>query len=775
MKLALVSSLILFAFVFTSCTSQKKIEPDDEFAVEANSGKGAESAASPLEADLSLDDLGAKPVAADKKESAADTSDSSLENELNSLDDNASAKKPAEPVKDELTLDQPPQNVAQQETTAAPQEPVATPAQPQAAVEIPPPQPLSLTEVAPVQEAAPTPIPQETPAAVTPSKIATIANVTYQANSNGGTVAIGADQPLKFTTRLNSTTNQFVLEIENSTIPKKLKRTLNTKDMASSIGSVDIYQKAGSNVSRFVVQLRPGSPEPMVQPEGNTLLIIGGGAAAAVASSADQPTSAAPQDLQGSAIDGKSLAQPAEEIVDLNMAGIMSSDNLEEFLISNNRFYGKKISIETNQMEIKEAIKFIAEESGVNMIIDESVDGKVSLKLKKVPWDQALILLLKSKKLGFKRQGSVLRIGKIEDFKRDELEAVEMKEARRSKAPSIVKRFFIGYADITDLEKKIATYLETIATVQLAAKSTVTSGSLAGSQLPAAAAKLKESIGSVLSDKRTNSLIVTDTEENMVKITKLIEALDTQPQQVLIEGKVVEAKESFTRGLGVNWSSGTIQGPVSTNRGAIGITPILDPGATVLDGSFTWGNLDILGSLTARIALGEREDKVRVLSSPRIAVLSNVKAVISQTVGLLIPISTTSGTGSGTTTVQNQIVPVGVTLDVTPLVSNEGTVTLELDIQRSFLSQVDSKTPDIRSVKTKVIVKSGQTAVIGGIFESETREATSGVPGFKDLPILGKLFQSEREGKSKNELVIFVTPTILKPVVGTEKKTTEIQ
>ena len=152
--------------------------------------------------------------------------------------------------------------------------------------------------------------------------------------------------------------------------------------------------------------------------------------------------------------------QADNEIVDLATPGIMSSDDLEEFLISNNKFYGRKISIETNRMDMRDALKFISEESGVNIIIDESVNGNVSVKLRNIPWDQALILLLKSKKLGFKRQGSVLRIGKVEDFRAEEREAVEMKEARKARSPFIVKRFFIGYADVKDLEGKIKTYLD---------------------------------------------------------------------------------------------------------------------------------------------------------------------------------------------------------------------------------------------------------------------------------------------------------------------------
>jgi len=725
MKNIVINGLVLFTLMVTACTSTKNIEPEDEFAVEA--GVEAESAKAGRE-DSALGDLLENPK-------SENNLDANLENELDSLSAEATPETPA-PTK-ELKLD---------ELAAQPiaQEP---PSVPEPVVEAP---------------FVPATITQETSPllATQPAKMAIINNLTYQTNNNGGTIVISADQPLKYVTRLNSVTNQFVLEVENSSIPRNLKRSLNTKDMASSIGSVDIYQKPGSNITRFIIQLRPNSAEPTIQPEGSSLLVIGAGV--------NGVASSAPNSLSQSPVSALSLSDSATsekqntEFADLTSEGIMSSDNLEEFLISNNTFYGKKISIETTNMDLDSALKFIAEESGVNMIIDDGIQGKVSLKLKSIPWDQALILILKTKGLGFKRQGSVLRIGKIEDFRRDEEQAVALKADRQVRAPLIIKRFFIGYADIDDIVKKIEEHLTQGNASDSAPAPTAGGG--AGNRAAAPQAR-SQAVGKVMGDKRTNTLIVTDTEENMIKISKLIEALDTQPQQVLIEGKVVEAKESFTRGLGVNWNSQP-NAATSVNRARIGINPILDTGAVVLDSAFTWGQLDILGTLNAQLQLGEREDKVRVLSSPRIAVLSNESATISQTAGLLIPVSTTT---NGVTTVSNQIVDFGVTLKVTPLVSNEGTVTLTLDIDRSFLARVDADAPEKRNAKTKVIVRSGQTAVIGGIFESEARSANSGVPGLKDIPILGRLFRSEAEGKSKNELVIFVTPTILKPVVGAEK------
>lgn len=792
MKRSILSVVVAMLLVLTACTSHKKMESDDDFSVEANDGAESPAAAAK---EVPTDDLSLDGAETAKSETAAEApkakaagagdSDSALENELNSLDapakgEQAKAEPAAPPASsDDLSLDEPKAEVA-----AKPVEQTAKPTQ-EDLNEIPPPEAVNLTPATPPvaagvgqapaagAEAAPaTPAPVVT-AAVTEAP-ATINTVQYKANSNGGTIAIGSSQPLTFTTRLNATTNQFVVEVQNSLIPKKLKRTLNTKDMASSIGSVDIYQKEGSNVSRFVVQLRPGAAEPIVQPEGNSLLIIGGANAgtapsptteigAVPADSGETAAAAAPAPEAAAPAEGASMAGSEPEarvpvsskkstggVVDLNTDGLLNYASLEDFLMSNSKFYGKKISIETADMDIRDAIKFIADESNTNIIMDDGLSGRVNIKLREVPWDQAFVLLLKSKKLVYKRQGNVIRVARLEDIKKDEEDAILMKDARRVKEPLIVKRFFIGYAPIDDLATKIKDYL----TITDTKKAVVDPNS---------------SQGKVIADKRTNSLIVTETEENIKKIQSLLTVLDTQPQQILIEGKVVEAQESFSRGLGISWiASGAATG---VNKGKFAITPKADSGPAVLTGDFTWGQLDFLGSLTASLSLGEKEQKVKILSSPRITVLSSESASISSNQTIQIEGGTTTGSAGVTASKISQTV--GINLTVTPQASNEGTVSLTLGITRSFAGAEQSTFS--RSASTKVIVKSGQTAVVGGIYESNNSEATSGIPGLSSVPVIGNLFKTSNYAKDKNELLIFVTPTILKPIRGEETKSSFIK
>lgn len=770
MRKIILLSLLASIFAFTSCSSQK-IDSDDDFSVEAGSGdaSGDDLALDGADGSAKADDLsleegsGDKPADSAQSEAAPD-SDLALENELNSLD--TSNNKPAEPPpaaasSDELSLDEPGQEVAKTDTP-----PPAVEEPPPPAPEVAPPvaeTPPAEVAPAPVE---PDPVTAETPAPTPSGEPATITNLQYKGNSNGGTIAISADKPLTFTTRMNSTTNQFVVEVQNSVIPKKLKRSLNTKDMASSIGSVDIYQKDGSNVARFVVQLRPGSSDPIIQQEGNSLLVIGAavaqnGAAEAPAQAqapeatappevvATEPakTESAPAEPETPQVAEVEPSAPAETTVaaadDETSApkvkgGILNYETLDQFLMNNTKFYGKRVDFETYGMDTAEALKFLAEEGGINMIMDDPVlqMGKVNLKLRDVPWDQAFVLILKSKKLVYKRQGNVVRVATLADIKKDEEDAIAMKDARKIPEPLAVKRFFISYAEIGDVSQKIADYLKLL---------TPADGK----------GPVDPNAGKVLIDKRNNFLIVTDTEANLKKVEQIITALDTQPKQVLIEAKIVEANEDFSHALGVTWS---LTKTVPSTTGYSSTLQASNTGAIQVQ----WANLDVFDNLNALLNLAETESKAKVLSSPRITVVSGNGAVISSTSDVVTQTASTIGSGTGTTA-GVQRTPVGITFSVTPTANNGGTVKLALSINRSSPSGGQGGTSQ-KNAQTELYVKSGATTVIGGIYQTAQVEGENGIIGLRKIPLLGILFKNANFSTKKEELLMFITPTILKPL-----------
>lgn len=685
-KKRLTSLVLVMSLISFSCSTKKKVV-DDDFGVEDETGT-----------ELSLDDTA---------ETASDP---------NSKDEFAEFDKPAQDEQPALTEANPPSD----ETLDIPVE------QPQevAAAEPPP-----VTE----QSAAEQPV-IEQPAADQPA--ARISDVKFLGNSNGGTLVINADYPLQYKTRMNSNTNQLIVEVQNAVVPDRLKRALNTKDMTSNIGSIDIYQNSNSSVARFVVQLRAGSQEPLVQPEGNSLLIVG-----------------SPSAIRDQQTPGAMAAGEGAESDEAASLGIMSSESIEDFLANNNKFFGRKISIETTDMDIRDVLKFISEESGINMIFDDNIAGRLSLKLRKVPWDQALVTVLKSKKLAYRRQGQVLRIGPVEVLAKEEEDAIRLKEAKLKNESLVVKNFSINYADVAALESKI--------------KDFISEGAVAGQT---------QGRGKVTVDARTNSLIVTETSTKLSQVEKLIMLLDSQPQQVLIEGRVVEASENYARAIGVNFGFNlpqtgdanlVIPGRDRVITGNSSSSRFYSPSATfnpraagAFTGSLWVGQFGAFGDLSTRLALDETEEKVKILSSPRIAVVHNSQATIKQGSVIQVPSTETTTAGTATTTQTFKEVEVGVNLDVKPLISSIGTVNLDLKIERSATTGTGTRTQ--REIKTNIIVKSGETAVIGGVFTSDVTNTRTGIPGLKDIPILGTLFRTDSNGSQKTELMFFISPRILK-------------
>lgn len=740
-------TLGIFVLNLLSCASQQSGE-EDSLTTQAYNGSEEGGQAESGGADDGFSEFGNEATAtapsevgdgtaspdsvadAPPADSGADP-DLSLENEVNQAsgsDQQFGQDELDQQAKSELQPDAP--------AGENPPDVAALPETPIAEVETPAP---TIDESLSAAEPVPAP---EVPA--TMEKPVEITGLKYKANDSGGTVVIESTAPVTFTTRSNPDLKQYVIEISNSLLPKKLKRTLNTRDIKGAVGAVDAYQANGSQVARIVVQMRDGFPEPTIQQEGNSLLVItSAGESLNVAhhksdsESADYPDGAT-ELTQGNS-DGN---------VDLNSNNILASQSLQEFLSGNTKFYGRKISIETSNIDVRDALKFITDESGVNMVITDEVKGNISLKLRQVPWDQALVMIMKARKLGYSRQGNVLRIVPLDDLKKEEDDANKMALAKRNIEPLKVRAFTISYAKVEDLDKKVKDFLT--------------------------------ERGKVVGDTRTSTIVVTDIQDSLNRVAKLLEGLDAAPPQVLIEGKIVEASDSFTRSVGVNWGfTGVDKVLGSGSQGPINMRPNLNVGRSNrntggLDLGINVGTLDLFGELSATLSLYEKEDKIKVLSSPRIVTLSNEKADISQTNEL--PVKTVSLV-NGVQTVTYQFKPLTLKLEVTPQITHEGTVIMKVAVNRQIKGPAVSLTDDTFSVNsreanTRVIVKNGQTAVIGGIYRTDLTEGVTGVPWLKDIPFLGSLFKATTTDRQRSELLIFLTPRIL---AQTETTTANIQ
>lgn len=708
-------------------------------------------ASTPVEEDLSLDGLDtSSETSTNGTEAGGDFSgfeDSDVDQQAK---ENKIQSEPPGQGDEDLALEDELQQVEgkqqpQVEAPAAepvPTETIADVAPAPAPAEPPPPEPA--LEESPFAEApidapspAPTPeppVPEPTVAETIPAPaeemepVASITDLKFKSNESGGTVVIEGSKPLNYTTRSNPDLRQFIVEVENANLPNRLKRSLNTRDIKGSVGAIDAYQNSGSKMARFVIQLREGVAEPTVQVEGNSLLIVASSEATSTEVAAAEPQ----------ADEQPAEEQPVEEITASESDKILPSRDLSEFLAGNTKFYGKKISIETKSMDIRDALSFITEESGVNMVISEEVKGNVSLKLRQVPWDQALVVIMRARKLGYTRQGNVLRIAPLDDLKAEEDDANKLALSRKTVEPLKVRMFPVSYAKVDELEKKIKDFL--------------------GER------------GRVVGDVRTNALVVTDIADNLERAAKLIASLDTQPPQVLIEGKIVEAKESFTRTIGVNWgASGSPIKLGSTPRGPVNMNPSfsINPAASTpgnLNFNLSVGTLDFFGTLQAALSLSEKEEQVKVISAPRIMTLTGEKADITQTTEVAVRQVTQSATGSTETF---QFKPLTMKLEVTPQVTADGAVIMKVNVNRQFQGADTSGAGqgafavNSREANTRVLVKNGETAVIGGIYQSDATDGEAGVPWFREIPLIGYLFKTKNIGKDKSELLIFLTPRIV--------------
>lgn len=571
-----------------------------------------------------------------------------------------------------------------------------------------------------------------------------ISDIKYLANQAGGTVVVDTTGPVEYRTRQNESTNQFILELANAHLPKRLKRPYIMKEFEGEFAAINAYQSPSSTTARVVVQLRnPG--KALVQQEGNSILIL--------PPTVENLAIAADDAEEGEVGDEDEMDESQERedkdpTYDVAAAErdekAMGARTLDEFFSGDNKFYGRRLSIQTKDADVRDALNFIAEYSGINMIISDDVGGTISLKLRDVPWDQALITIMRAKQLGYIRQGNVIRISTLGVLKSESDSARSILLSQKSLVPTRVRVIQVSYANVDNLTKQLAPFLS-------------------------------EGRGRIGFDNRTSSLIVTDTDEVINRIVRLVKNLDIPPMQVMIEGKVVEATEEFQRSVGVNWQFDGENVNLSPSGGANGGPLDLRAGLTVssissdrlkgnpLAMSLQVGRLDVLGELGAILSLAESETMVKILSSPRIVTLNNETAQITQEGQILTNSTVVDQAGNKKSSVERT--PLTLSLNVTPQITAAGSVILDVKVKRQFASGLDvvteARAVNTREAQTKVLVDNGQTAVIGGVYQSDNSQGESGVPVLKDIPVLGWLFKSRAKDFQKNELLIFLTPRVI--------------
>lgn len=458
------------------------------------------------------------------------------------------------------------------------------------------------------------------------------------------------------------------------------------------------------------------APEPAPAPTSETPLVVESPADDEVRLRNDDP--AAGQDESTSGFESQRISQAARE------------------------YHGEPISLNLTDADLKDTLQSLAEISGLNIVVHPDVSGLVTVNMRGVPWDQVLDQVLKMNDLSYEIEGSVMRVAPRAQFQEEaqaEQEQLQL-EALSTPLQTVIKRVSYGTAS------EVAAVLrgETGASV------------------------LSER-GSVVVDDRTNTLIIRELPRYMDTVLSIVEHLDAAEPQVHIEARIVETNKEFSRTLGIQWGFAGVADAAHGNttglefpnnvsgEGAVNLIRGNDNGVL----SLSMGNVLNTFTLDATLQAAENDGLANILSTPSVTVLNNEQAEIQS--GVSVPIQTVANN-----TVSVQFVNATLRLLVTPHVTADGTVLLDIDIQkrqpRPDLLVADATNLPIatREARTRVIVRDGGTTVIGGIYEVETNEAEDRVPGLANIPLLGHLFRNKSRQESNDELLIFITPRVLK-------------
>ena len=440
-------------------------------------------------------------------------------------------------------------------------------------------------------------------------------------------------------------------------------------------------------------------------------------------------------------------------------------------------YAGEKLSLNFQNIEVRALLQVIADFTNFNVVTSDTVTGNVTLRLKDVPWDQALDIILQAKNLGLRKSGNVILIAPKDELNAKEKIELEAKQQIAALEPVRTQSFQLNYAKAQDIANGL--------TGQSTGGS---SGSGSGT-----ASRILSPRGSVVFEVRTNQLFVSDIPSKLEEIQSLIAKIDIPVRQVLIESRIVIADDSFGRSLGVRLGAADLRGvrggipgysvggdtrvSAGGNLNAVASQTLQNGSTGVAQADTNFLNLPATGQngfnpatfalslfgasanrfLNLEISALEADGKGKVVSSPRVVTADQQKALIEQGEELPYQVATSSGATS------LQFRKANLKLEVTPQVTPEGNVILDVDVTKDSVGRATAAgfAINTKHVKTQVLVENGGTVVIGGIFEQNDREDITKVPFLGDVPYLGNLFKTRTTTSSKTELLIFLTPKIV--------------
>jgi type IV pilus assembly protein PilQ len=586
-------------------------------------------------------------------------------------------------------------------------------------------------ETAKIEEPAPAPsLPAQATASVH------VKDVTFEPKDGFVRFTVQLDTENAEVTKLGQT-DAPMLRIANADLPKLLERTLDTSEVAGEvIQSISTYREGNDTIIAASIT---GSTEHRHWKKGNKLMWDFRASTHAANTTKEQPA--------------RVLNYGEQATSGFQSTAIQIPSTLAE---GAPRYKGRRISLDLKDADIQNVLRLLADVSKLNIVAADDVKGRVTIKLRNVPWDQALDIILRAKGLDKTRNGNIIRVAPVEVLRKEEELRIERAKARVELEPLSVRLLPVSYAVAGDVKPQVTALLSPRGKVNI--------------------------------DARTNVLVVEDIAEVLLKVERLVRTLDTQTPQVLIEARIVEANTSFSRDLGIQWGGsvsatqqfGTSTGLAFPNQiriagAADDLTNNVSEGvlgdpsyavnlpAAVGSGvggglGFVFGSAGGAALLSLRLTASEQTGKVKIISSPKVVTLDNREARILS--GEKVPITVLTANGPTT-----RFIDANLELGVTPHVTQDGSVLLAIEAKKNELSdRVDNLgTPGIltKEAKTEMLVRDGDTAVLGGIYRRRASDTKAYVPFLGSIPVLGWLFKTTSKDDNREELLIFVTPRII--------------
>ncbi|NUG21948.1 type IV pilus secretin PilQ family protein [Acinetobacter lactucae] len=566
-----------------------------------------------------------------------------------------------------------------------------------------------------------------------------VSNIGFQRGGQGeGLIVIdldGTNTPVD----VQQQGSKVVVRTLGSKIPTHLAKRLNVNDFATPVSTIESYNEKGNGV--ITIQ-STGSYEYMAYQAENKLTI--------------------------------SLKRPQDK----NVTSLYKTPN----------YSGNKLSLDFQDIEVRRVLQLLADFTGINMVAADSVQGNITLRLKDVPWDQALDIILKTKNLDKRRNGNVIWIAPVAELIKAEEEEAKAVAQSVKLAPLQTEYIQLKYAQAQDIMGLITQGSNNSNGLQR----TSAGGTSTSTNLNTGVDSLGNNVGSLLSprgtitqDDRTNTLIINDTAQSIDQIRKMIDLLDVQVKQVMVEARIVRASTSFTKELGVKWGI-LSQGINNNNNLLVGGSETtlwnlrepddegkytierpdnlnVDLGVTSAGASSIAFSLISMSDFMLDLELSalQADGYGEVISTPKVMTADKQPAKVAT--GQQVPYQTTTNSAAGATA-STSFKDALLSLDVTPSITPDGKIQMKLDISKDSVSGAAPNGELIlnkNNIKTNVLVNNGETVILGGVFEQTTLNSQTKVPFFGDLPGIGRLFRKDQKSDDKQELLIFITPRIV--------------